>query len=301
VQVWHIVVLAFLTGIAGAVDAPARQAIIKDMVGHENITSGVALQSMTFNGARIIGPAAAGLMLAQFGPGWCFFVNGVSFLAVLVSLFLMDVHSALPAIGQTSPLTLLKEGIRFSRRHTHIWPLLLLSTITCIFLVNLVTILPAYADVVLHSPVDALSTLSTWQGIGAVVSALLMSYLSRRLGRGNVLLMTVVVMSISALGLAGATTLFPASLLIALFGFAMILFFIALNTTIQSQVPDQFRGRVLSLYTLTFMGLSPFGALAMGMIADRIGTPNALIVYAILNGVLSLAIFMRWPGVRHLA
>jgi len=301
VQVWHVVALAILTGIVTAVDAPARQAFVRDMVGHENITSGIALNSMTFNAARIVGPAIAGIVLAKFGPAWCFFLNGVSFIAVLYMLGIMHVDSETFTVSQSSQLKLLREGVAFSRYHETILPLLLLSTTTCLFMVNLTTILPAFADLVLHSPVDGLSVLSTAQGVGAVLSAILMAILSRRMGRGNVVFMTMVMMGVSGFALAFSQTVALAAIFIAVFGFAMILFFITINTLIQSVVPDTFRGRVLSLYTLTFMGLSPFGALALGLVANSIGTSMSLAIYAVLNGVLGVWIMLHWPAVRKMA
>jgi MFS family permease len=301
VQVWHVVVLAFMTGITNAVDAPARQAFVRDMVGTECVSSGIALNSMTFNGARIVGPAIAGVVLAKFGPGWCFLLNGISFLAVLLMLGIMDVQGETFSKTNTSQLKLLREGFSYSRKHEIILPLLLLSTITCVFLVNLMTILPAFADLVLHSPVDGLSLLSTAQGVGAVFSAILMAWLARRLGRGHVVVMTIVMMTASGFALSQTNVLPLAALLIAIFGFSMILFFITINTMLQSVVSDIFRGRVLSLYTLTFMGLSPFGALAMGFLASAVGTPEALAIYAILNGVLSVWVLLRWPAFRQMA
>lgn len=300
VQVWHVVVLAFLTGITNAVDAPARQAFVRDMVGTECVSSGIALNSMTFNGARIVGPAIAGVVLAKFGPGWCFLLNGISFLAVLFMLGIMHVEGETFTKSSASQLRLLREGVSYSRQHEIILPLLLLSTITCVFLVNLVTVLPAFADLVLRSPVDGLSLLSTAQGVGAVFAALLMAWLARKLGRGHVVVLTVIMMSASGLALSQTQAMSLAALFIAIFGFSMILFFITINTMLQSIVPDIFRGRVLSLYTLTFMGLSPFGALAMGFLASGAGTPQALAIYAILNGVLSAWVLLRWPAFRQM-
>lgn len=300
VQVWHVVVLAFLTGITNAVDAPARQAFVRDMVGTECVSSGIALNSMTFNGARIVGPAIAGVVLAKFGPGWCFLLNGISFLAVLFMLGIMHVEGETFTKSSASQLRLLREGVSYSRQHGIILPLLLLSTITCVFLVNLVTVLPAFADLVLRSPVDGLSLLSTAQGVGAVFAALLMAWLARKLGRGHVVVLTVIMMSASGLALSQTQAMSLAALFIAIFGFSMILFFITINTMLQSIVPDIFRGRVLSLYTLTFMGLSPFGALAMGLLASGAGTPQALAIYAVLNGVLSAWVLLRWPAFRQM-
>jgi MFS family permease len=297
VQVWHVVALAFVTGVMNAVDAPARQAFVKDMVGSESLTSGIALNAMTFNGARIIGPALAGLLLAQVGAAWCFFFNGVSFFAVLIALLLMSVRVQPGVISNASPLKLMREGLAFSRRHEFILPLLLMSAVACLFVVNLVTLLPSFAAVVLNSPIDAYSALNTAQGIGAVIGGSAVAYLGRQYGRGRVAIFMMLLMSFSAFGLSRVNTVPLAAIWAGIYGLSVVSFFISLNTTIQTIVPDAFRGRVLSLYTLTFMGLSPFGALVLGSVAEHIGTANALSWVAILTGILGIGIVLRWRQV----
>lgn len=296
VQVWHVVALAFGTGILGALDAPARQAFVKDIVGAESLTSGIALNSMTFNGARIVGPTLAAILLREVGPGWCFFFNGISFLAVLIALLLISARGEPSMTSGQNPLKLLREGIVYSRNHEVILPLLLMSAVSCIFVVNLVTLLPAYAATVLNSPIDAYSTMSITQGVGAVIGGLLVAHMGAIYGRGRVAVMMMVLMCVSAFGLSLSVTIPMAAFFGGLYGLSLVTFFISLNTTIQSIVPDAFRGRVLSLYTLTFMGLSPFGALALGSAAEHIGTADALTWLAVISGVLGLAIVLRW---RH--
>lgn len=300
VQVWHVVVLAFFTGAMGALDAPARQAFVKDIVGPDSLTSGIALNSMTFNASRIVGPALAGLLLAKVGPAWCFLLNGISFVAVLFALMMMHVDTPVRPANGVSPLKLLRAGVAFSRRHDVILPLLLMSAVSCVFVVNIVTILPAFAAVVLNSPVNAYSTLSIAQGIGAVIGGGVVTYLGKQLGRGRVAAVMMMLMAASAFALSFTTSVPAASALIGVYGFSLVTFFISLNTTIQSVVPDEFRGRVLSLYTLTFMGLSPFGALVLGSIANTLGTPSAMAWVSAINGLLGAAILLRWRHVWHL-
>jgi MFS family permease len=295
VQVWHVVALAFILGITNAFDAPARQTFVKDMVGPENLISGISLNSMMFNTARILGPSAAGIALASLGAGWCFFINGASYLAVIGSLLLMKVPVNIKRGSSVSPLQQLRDGLRFSRSHETIKPLLLLSAVTSILCINIVTLLPAFAAIVLHSPIDGFSTLSITQGIGAVAGGLLAVYVSRY-GRGRVVAAMVILLSASVFMVSRMTGVLPSAFLMAIVGFSMILFFVTINTMLQSEIPDEYRGRVLSLYTLTFFGLAPFGALFLGSLADAIGTPDAIAVYAVLNGVLAIAILACWPA-----
>jgi MFS family permease len=301
VQVWHIVLLSLLLGLTRCVDAPARQAFIKDMVGHEDMSSGITLNSMIVNGGRVIGPALAGVMLASLGAAMCFLVNGITFVAVLVSLWVIDEAYRVPSVSKDSPLAQMRQGLSFSRRHPTILPLLLLAAVGSVFASNTITLLPAFADVVLHSPVDALSLLSAAHGGGAVFAGFLLTWLVSRLGHGRVVSIMVGVLSLSMLSLAMSTQLWVSVASMLLFGIGFVLFFVNTNTMIQLEVPDEFRGRVMSLFTLTFMGLMPIGALIVGLVADTIGTPATLTVCALINGCLGLAILTRWRGVWCIA
>ncbi len=297
VEVWHIVLLAFLLGISNSVDAPARQSFIKDMVGPEDMGSGITLNSMMMNGARVVGPAVAGIMLASAGAGWCFLLNGVTFLAVLISLWVMDVPHPVPGVGRGSPIHLMREGLSYSRKHETILPLLLLAAVVSSFAVNIITLLPAYADTVLHSPVDGLSIMSIAQGTGALLGALLLAGLNYRFGRGRVTLFMLMVLSLAIVVVSGVAHVAVSAILMAVVGFSMVIFFVNANTMMQNEVPDAYRGRVMSLYTLTFLGLTPLGALLLGWIADHAGTPGALALYGLVNGVLALLIVLRWRAV----
>lgn len=302
VQVWHVVALAALAGIANAVDAPARQAFVRDMVGRENISSGVALNSMMFNSARIIGPTVAGITLATVGAGWCFLINTVSFMAAIVALRMMRLEGEpAPSVKGIDPLTALRDGVHYSRSHLTIGPLLLLSLVTCLFTINIVSVLPSFAAVTLRSPIDGYSTLSMAQGVGAVLGALGLAFFGRTFGRGYVISAMVALLTISAVGLAASTAVLPAALFMVGLGFSVVMFFVNINTLIQDHVPDEYRGRVLSLYTLAFMGLSPIGALALGALANQVGTPLAIALYGLLNGMLGMLVLLRQRAVCQLA
>lgn len=295
VQVWHIVVLAFLTGVTDAIDAPARQTFVLDMVGHDHLLSGITMNSLTNSVSRIFGPAVAGIALVEFGPAWCFFLNGISFMMVIIGLLQMDMPAFRRKVSALSPIAQLKEGLNFCYANRRIIALLLISLNTSIFLLNFATLMPAFADLVLHSPKQGYANLSIAQGVGSVAAALLMSWLHKRMGRGWLLASTSIFMALTVWLLSRTSDMPTAFILVGLAGLALILHYVSLNTLIQTQVPDEFRGRVLSLYTLTFFGIAPFGALALGLLAERVGTPDALAVYSILGVVLSVLILLRYP------
>lgn len=301
VQVWHIVTLAFFLGVTNAIDAPARQTIIADLVSREELSSGIMLNSIMFNASRVFGPAAAGIALTNFGPAVCFFLNGASFLAVIFMLVIMQVKHTARGAANVSPIQRLKEGLAFSRQHSTIAPLLLLAVSASIFTANISQLLPAYADKILHSPEAAYANLSTAFGVGAVISGVFMAYLGRVFGRGRIVTAMAAFVMVLGVLFAFTTTESIAVVLIALFGFGIILEFVTVNTLIQSEVPDEFRGRVMSLYTLAWFGFSPFGALALGAMAEVIGTPAAMAIYAVIGGVLCLFILLRSHRVRALA
>ncbi len=295
IQVWHIVVLAVLLGITNALDVPARQTFIVEMVGREDLSSGIALNSIVNALGRVLGPTAAGIALVQFGPAWCFFLNGVSFLAVLASLFVMKVPFAIASVSRSSPVRQLLEGLEFVRRDALIPPLLLLAAVGGFFVLPILRLLPAVADVMLHSPAEGYAAVSAAEGVGSMIGGIIVAQLSQKLGHGRVLAVAVVVNAIANIVLAMQTQVPAAVVVTAFFGTSMILLLVSLNTGVQTVVPDLYRARVMSLYTLALLGTSPFGALTLGAIGDAIGIDKALILNGICIAVLSGVIFMRWP------
>lgn len=300
VAVWHIVALSFVLGIVNAIDAPARQALVVDLVGREDLPSGISLSSTMYNASRVFGPTAAGIALVQFGPAWCFLLNGLSFLAVLISLFLFQIEKRKRDIAAFQPLTDLRNGLAFSARHSIIAPILLLATIGAVFGFNVWTLLPAFADTVLHSPKEGYAALSAANGIGAVIAALLVTTLAQRFGRGRVVSIVALFAPFVLIGLANTDSLPLALILTSIAGFSLILQFVSMNTTLQTVVDDQFRARVMSLYTLTFFGIAPFGALALGALAEKITTAGAMTFCAFASLVLNSLVIARAKELRRL-
>lgn len=301
VQVEHVMLLAFCLGVTNAADAPARQTFISDLVGKNERSSGIALNSIMINASRIVGPSVAGFILATVGASWCFLLNGLSYIAVIVMLSVMHVHNTVQNTRAASPISQLREGLRFARQHPVIGPLLLFSIIASLTTINIVTILSAFADTVLHSPIAAYAQMNTAQGIGAVLAGVTMTWAGRRFGRGHVILYMAALSPLLILLVSRLTDPQPAVFVMGLFGFCIIMMFVNINTVIQSEVPDEFRGRVMSLYTLTFFGFSPFGALALGSTAQAIGAADAIALYTMVGGILTLLVLVRAAAVRHIA
>ncbi len=301
VAVWHIMLLAFLLGVSNALDAPTRQAIVVDLVGREHLASGIAMNSMIFNISRVIGPVVAGIVLTQIGPSWCFLLNGLSFVAVIYMLWIIRIDNAPGGTTSLAPLKQLKEGLQYARKHDAIAPLLLLAVAAALFTNNVSTLLPAFADTVLHSPADAYSAITIAIGSGAVLSSLVLGFVGRRFGRGRVVAAMAILVSISAFFFSFTKTVELSVVFGVIYGFAIILQFVLVNTLIQNEVPDVFRGRVMSLYTLSWFGIAPFGALLMGSIANVIGTPAAIAIAAIAGGIMSVVVLWRWPAARRMA
>jgi len=301
VQVWHVVLLAVGLGVINAFDGPARQAFVVQMVGREDLPNAIALNSMTFNGSRIFGPAVGGILLAAVGAGWCFFWNGITFLGAIIGLMAMTLPPHQPASTKLSPWKQLVSGVAYANSIAEVRALLLLALVLSLFGITYSTVLPAFVDEVLGQGPAAFGAINTTTGIGAIT----MAFLIARYGDAG----------FRGLWLTAASLLFP--LVLAVFAFnhnySLALFlavflgmgfmsqFTIINTMLQRAIADEMRGRVMSLYTLTFFGFAPFGNLAIGAVAEHWNLSIAIFGSACLAFVLSAVIFFFAPQLRRLA
>jgi MFS family permease len=272
VQVPHIFVLAALLGVVNAFDIPGRQAFLVDMVGREDLMNAIALNSSMFNGARVIGPAVAGILVSRIGEGWCFGVNAISYIAVIVGLFLMDVHCPRRA-GTGSPIDDIVEGFRWVGQTRIIRTLLMLLALVSLVGMPYTVLMPIFADKILHGGARGLGILMGATGVGALFGALTLAAKTGVKGLGRWVTVTcamfgisLVLFSFSKLFWLSVALLFPA-------GYSMMLQMACSNTLIQTMVPNELRGRVMAMYSMSFMGLAPFGALFGGALAHRVGAP----------------------------
>jgi MFS family permease len=300
-QIWQVVILAFITGIGNALDAPARLSFFMEMVGREDLPSGIVLNSFIFNIARVVGPTIGGIALQTIGEGWCFILNGISFLAVIASLLLMKITPMPRTSSKGSFLRAFAEGLAFVRKHDVIGPLLLLSALTCLSAINFSVLLPSYADEVLRDTKGGTSAMLIVQGVGALMGAIFLARMNNSGRRGWVLAIGACVAPLAVLMIAFAQTYWVALPMSGLAGFCFVCQFVYTNALLQQNLPDSFRGRVLSLYSVTFFGLSPFGGILIGITGEFFGSVTAMLVFGTVG--LSSALFvMRYaPKVRQMA
>jgi MFS family permease len=272
VKVWHIFVLAALLGVVNAFDIPGRQSFLVDMVGREDLMNAIALNSSMFNGARVVGPAIAGILVAKIGEGWCFFANGVSYIAVIVGLLLMRVDC--PARSKSdSPLEDIIEGFRWVRHTGPIRALLLLLGVVSLVGMPYTVLMPVFADRILHGGAKGLGILMGFTGIGALFGALTLALRTGIKGLGKLVSICCAGFGISLIAFSFSKIFWLSAFLLIPVGFFIMLQMACSNTLIQAMVPDALRGRVMAVYSMMFMGMAPFGALLGGALADRLGAP----------------------------
>jgi MFS family permease len=301
-----VFVLATLLGIVNAVDLPTRQSFVAELVTREHQMNAIALSSSMVNAARIVGPALAGLLVAAVGEGWCFFINGVSFIAVIASLLSMH---ALPetSLGRPlqAPLQHVVEGFRFVLGNAPIRAPILLLGIAGLFGTPYIVLMPVFADRILGGGARSLGILMGSAGVGALAAALL---LARRRELKGLLRRWVVpgciVFGLAIMAFAWSRSFILSAVFLAIAGFAMMMQMASTNTLIQAMSPDALRGRVMAVYAMMFMGISPIGALAAGFVAEHTGAPLTLTLGGAVCVVAALAFRQRLPtlipGAREL-
>ena len=297
VQVWMIVGLAFLLGIANAVDMPVRQSFAVELVGREDVGPAVALNSAMFNGARVVGPAAAGLAIGAFGVAAAFVINALSFLAVIVGLHLIDereLHVGARIARPTSARAVvqnLAEGLSYVRRtRLVLLAVVVVGTVATVGM-NFTVLIPAFAQHELHSDATGYGFLMAASGVGSLLAALRLVFGGRP--RPIRLAIGALILGVASVALA-AVRAFPLSLaLMVVIGFGSILMAATGNTTIQLAVPDHLRGRVMSVYTTVFSASVPIGGLAMGAVASGLGASVAIALGGVMTVVVGLGA-MAW-------
>lgn len=301
VQVWHVLVLTVCIGVVNAFDGPARQAFVVEMVGREDMPNAIAINSMTFNSARVIGPAIAGFLLVTLGAAWCFVINGLSFLAVIVGLLAMRLPNTTQRKGQVNPWEQFRSGVAYAINTDAVSALLLIALNLSLFGITYSTVLPAFVDRVLHQGPGAYGAINMATGIGAVTTGILIARYGDRGDRGRWLYRMALIYPLVLLAFA-VTPLYLASLgLAVLLGVGFMSQFTLINTLLQTQIVDEMRGRIMSLYTITFFGLAPFGNLAMGALSEVWGISQTISLSAVIALVLMAVIFYKMPRVRELA
>jgi len=297
VQVPHIFVLATLLGVVNAFDIPARQAFLVEMVGKDDLMNAIALNSSMFNGARIVGPAIAGILVASIGEGWCFFGNGVSYIAVIVGLLLIRVQERRKP-PQGSHLQHIIEGFQFAQRSTPVRSVLLLLGVVSLVGMPYSVLMPVFADQILHGGARGLGILMGSTGVGALLAALALAAKTGLKGLSRWIAFAAGGFGVSLALFSLSRHFWLSTVLLIPVGFCMMLESSASNTLLQAMVPDELRGRVIGIYSMMFMGMAPFGAFFGGALADRIGAPVTVMIGGVACVGAALLFSLRLPAIR---
>jgi MFS family permease len=303
VEVWHVLAISLVLGTVFAFDAPTRQALTVDMVGKDDLMNAVALNSAIFNGARVLGPAIGAVALAWHGPALAFFLNGLSYVAVLIGLFKMQLPPYTRKHENSNAVKRVLEGLRYVRNNDTIAPLMLLVATVSVFAFPYSVLMPVFADSILRVGEQGYGMLMAASGVGSLVGALSLAVQSGRqsVRRGRTIML-------GALGLPVFLAIFALSnnylLSLAMLlgvGWTMISVNATTNTVIQTTVPDELRGRVNGVFAFLFVGMAPLGNLQAGVLADRIGAPLTLVIGAIVTGVVTVLVLLRKRHILNLS
>jgi len=298
VQIWHIFVLSALLGVVNAFDIPARQSFIVEMVGKTDLMNAIALNSSMFNASRVLGPAVAGILVASIGEGWCFFANGVSYIAVIVGLLLMKVPRQQEAHPPGSPISHIVEGFRFVTGNAPIHALLILLGVVSLAGTPYAVLMPIFADRVLHGGADTLGWLMGATGVGALAGALLLASRQSLDGLARWVAVAGVGFGIGLTIFSFSHTFWLSIGILVLMGFALMIQMGSSNTLIQSMVPDRLRGRVMAVYSMMLMGMAPMGALMAGAAANRLGAQWTVAVGGMTCALAAAIFWGRIPRLR---
>ena len=298
VQPWHIIVLAFLLGVANAFDAPARVSFVAELVSREDMTNAIAMNSTMFNIATVVGPSIAGLTYAAFGPAWCFTINGISFIAVIGALSFMRFTPLPQPPRRGTALGELAEGLRYVFANRLILSLIISVGFVSIFGLGMLTLIPAWARDILHGDVTTNGLLISARGFGSLVSALMLASLGSRKIRGKLWTIGSFMMPVLLFVFAWIRWL-PLSLFVMLgIGWSFMMLINNSNAMLQSHVSDQLRGRVMSVYSLIFFGSMTLGALIAGTVAEKFGEPLTVMVSSFILLALAVVAWIFLPNIR---
>src|SRR5262249_34082111 len=298
VRVWHVLVLAACLGVVNAFDIPARQAFLVEMVGREDLMNAIALNSSMVNGARVVGPAVAGLLVAAIGEAWCFLLNGLSYIAVIAGLLMMNIALRPRAPARSSAWLDTIEGLRFVAQTAPVRALLVLLGVISFAGMPYSVLMPVFAESILHGGARGLGLLMGASGLGALGGALSLVRRSGVRGLGRWVAIASASFGVALISFSLSRRFWLSALLLVPVGASMMVEMASSNTLIQSMVPSQLRGRVMAVYSMMFMGMAPFGALFAGWIAERIGAPRTVAVGGLICAAASGVFALRLPALR---
>jgi MFS family permease len=293
VTVWLIIVLGLLLGCVNSFDIPVRQSFVLDMLeDKQDLGNAIALNSSLVNGARLIGPSVAGILIAAVGEGMCFFINGLSYIAVIAALLAMRIAPRQLATGQPSLIRNLKEGFSYAFRFAPIRDILLLLALVSLLGMPYVTLMPVFARDILHGNSHTFGFLMGAIGTGALIGALYLASRKTVAGLGRVIAIATGIFGVGLITFSLSRTRWLSLTLMVVTGFGMMVQMAASNTLLQTITDDEKRGRVMSFYTVAFVGMTPFGSLLSGWAASWLGVQDTVFlsgIFCCVGGVIFAA------------
>ena len=279
IKMWHVIVLSVLQGLINSFDMPARQAFVVEMVEkREDLANAIALNSSMVNAARLLGPSIGGVVIAAVGEGWCFMIDAVSYIAVIASLLAMTITArVIQPTKDANVFQQLREGWSYATRFAPIRNVLLLLALVSLVGMPYTVLMPVFANDVLHGGPNTLGLLMAASGVGALVGALFLAARKTVLGLGKFIPLMAGAFGAGLIAFSFTRVLWLSLALMVVTGLGFMVQMAVSNTVLQTIVDEDKRGRVMSFYTMAFMGTAPFGSLLAGSVADRIGTPHTLL------------------------
>ena len=296
----QIMVIAVLNGVAMAFDAPSRQALVIELVGKEHLFNAISLNSVAFNSSRIIGPALAGILVAFIGMSGCFYINGISFMAVIIALLLVRLNNNRLITRNNTAIKDIIDGLNFLKSNRLIMILITMVGIMSLFGATYAILMPIFANDILKVGVKGLGLLMSSTGFGALIAALILARLGDFNYKGKFLVLSGMIFSVSLI-LFSLSKVYVLSLItLAFIGGSSVAAIALINTLLQVKVPDAFRGRVMGVFMLTFAGIMPFGNLISGWLAQVWGVSAAVMISGIICSVLFIIINIFYPEIRNI-
>lgn len=291
--------IVFLIGIANAIDSPTRQSFVAELVGPASLGNAIALNSLAFNTARMIGPAVAGYIIGFVGVESCYFINAATFLGVIIALFLLKGDFSPRSKPIISARTAFAEGLAYIVKNKKVLFSLLLVAFTSIFVMPYAVLMPVFARDIFHVGAQGLGTLMAFSGFGALVGAFMLAHFSGRVDLEKLIVVSTFIIAAALLAFAISRVYFVSLAALAMLGWSIVSQAASVNTYIQNEVPNSLRGRIMSFYVLSFMGLMPLGSFQAGLMAHFFGAPSALAVGAAIS-LLPISGFVVFRATKRL-
>ena len=302
IAVWHIIFLSLSLGLINALDIPTRQSFVVDMIEkREDLGNAIALNSSIVNGARLIGPSVAGMLIATLGEGMCFLLNGLSFIAVIFALLAMKITPKKREAQSSKVFQGLKEGFSYAFGFAPIRSVLLLLGLVSLMGMPFTVLMPIFAEKILHGGPQALGFLSGATGVGAIAGSIYLASRKSVLGLGRIIVISSNLFGIGLIGFSLSRLFWLSLLMMLLTGFGMMVEMASSNTVLQTIVEEDKRGRIMGFYTMAFMGMVPFGSLLAGTLANNIGAPNTVMIGGVACILGSVLFAKKLPSLRRIA